>query len=398
MPNRETTRRAGIGVAAEGAATAGIVRVAERLRHRLAREAPVAATLFRRLDRNGAGGRRAGRRYRLFAFCDRLIAESKQAVFEEPQRALDLARWAADLAGQLDPGRYGEALIYDLRGRAWGRIGNALRVLGDHRQAEAAFHDARALLDQGSGDLLANTELIDLLASLRRSHGNYKEALRLLARAIANYRRLNDSHRAGRALIKSGTIRGDAGDFARAIAEITTGLKQIDADDEPRLVLAARHNLAIYHYESGRTEIARDLLTTEAASAAADGSWARLSRRWVEGVIAHRERRLAEAESAYVEARAGFIEKGLPYDTAQVSLNLATLYADQGRSREMKRLAAEMIPIFRSCEVDRETLAALMIFGRAAEMETVTLRMLNDLAAGLDRTSAATRRRSDRRS
>lgn len=396
MPDKETRRGTGAEAVADGVAT-GIVSAAESLRRRLDREAPVAAALLRRFGGDGTAARPASRRFRLLAFCDLLIAESKQAVFEAPQRALDLAQWAADLIGQLDPERYGEALIHDLGGRAWGRIGNALRVLGDHRQAEAAFQNATSCLDQGSGDLLAKTELLDLLASLRRSHGNYEEALRLLARSVGNYRRLNDSHRAGRALIKSGIIRGDAGDFTRAIAEITAGLEQIDAGSEPRLVLAARHNLAIFHNESGSTEVARDLLATEPASATTDGSWARLSRSWVEGLIAHRERRLAEAEAAYVEARAGFIDKGLPYDAALVSLNLATLYADQGRSGEMKQLAAEMIPIFRSCEVDRETLAALMLFRRAAEMEAVTVRMLNDLAAGLDRTSSAAMRRSHRR-
>ena len=363
----------------------GLVASAESLRRRLAREGRLAAVLFRRLGRDAAARRPSGARYRFFGFCDLLLAESRLAVFEEPRRAHELARWAVDLAAALDPARYGEALVHDLQARAWGRVGNALRVLGDHRQAEAAFHTVRAFLDQGTGDLLGEAELLDLQASLRSSQRRYPEAFRLLARAIAIYRRLNDPHRLGRALISSGTIHGDAGDFARAIDEITEGLARIDVDAEPRLAVAARHNLALYLHESGRSDAARDLLAAEAA----DSTWARLRRRWLEGMMASRDGEPTAAEAALLEARQGFVEKGLGYDAALVSLNLAALYAEQRRTAEIKRLAAEMLPIFRACDVDREALAALMVFRRASELETVTAHMLHDLAAGLERAFAA---------
>jgi hypothetical protein len=91
------------------------------------------------------------------------------------------------------------------------------------------------------------------------------------------------------------------------------------------------------------------------------------------------------AETAFVEARRGLIEAGLTYDAALVSLDLALLLADQGRSGEMKGLALEMVPVFRACGVDREAAAALVVFHRAAELESVTASMLRELAALLDR-------------
>ena len=47
-------------------------------------------------------------------------------------------------------------------------------------------------------------------------------------------------------------------------------------------------------------------------------------------------------------ARDGFLAEGIPYDTALVSLELAHLYAEQGRTEDLKRISAEMLPIFAS--------------------------------------------------
>jgi len=47
------------------------------------------------------------------------------------------------------------------------------------------------------------------------------------------------------------------------------------------------------------------------------------------------------------------LAEGIPYDTALVSLEIATLYAEQGRTAELKRLAAGMLPIFSSLHIHR---------------------------------------------
>lgn len=68
-------------------------------------------------------------------------------------------------------------------------------------------------------------------------------------------------------------------------------------------------------------------------------------------------------------ARDGFLAEGIPYDTALVALELALLYAEQGRSAELKRLAAELVPVFASGQIHREALAALAFFRQAVEAE-----------------------------
>ena len=56
---------------------------------------------------------------------------------------------------------------------------------------------------------------------------------------------------------------------------------------------------------------------------------------------------------------------------------------------EMRHLAEEMIPIFRSRDVHREALAALLTFQKAAEMECVTLGLIREVSYHLKENGAA---------
>ena len=64
---------------------------------------------------------------------------------------------------------------------------------------------------------------------------------------------------------------------------------------------------------------------------------------------------------------------------------LAVLYAEQGRMADLKRLAAEMVPIFSSLHIHREALAALAYFRQAVETERASLALVNGVAAYLRR-------------
>ncbi|HJX26889.1 MAG TPA: hypothetical protein VJ885_03175, partial [Thermoanaerobaculia bacterium] len=64
------------------------------------------------------------------------------------------------------------------------------------------------------------------------------------------------------------------------------------------------------------------------------------------------------------------------------------LYARARRTPEAQRLAEEMIPIFQSCEVPQEAIAALIVLQKAAEMEQLTLGLVEEVAAFLERSKA----------
>jgi tetratricopeptide (TPR) repeat protein len=160
----------------------------------------------------------------------------------------------------------------------------------------------------------------------------------------------------------------------------------INPEQEPRLLLCARHNLAFYVSDCGRFEEAWTLYQqTRPLYRDFTDAWTQNRRKWVKGKIVRGLGQAAHAESLILAARDGFVAEGIPYDTALVSLELATLYAEQGRTADLKRLAEEMIPIFSSLHIHREALAALSFLRQAVEAERASLEVVARVASYLRR-------------
>ena len=73
--------------------------------------------------------------------------------------------------------------------------------------------------------------------------------------------------------------------------------------------------------------------------------------------------------------REKFAARGIAYDAALATLELAALYLEQRRTWEVKTLARQMAPIFHAQGVHREALAALRLFCEAAEKEAATVEL-----------------------
>jgi hypothetical protein len=71
-----------------------------------------------------------------------------------------------------------------------------------------------------------------------------------------------------------------------------------------------------------------------------------------------------------------------------VALDLAELRLRRGETREVERLAEEMVTVFEPIEVHRETGRALSLLGPAAAAETLTLELIRQLRAYLLRARA----------
>ncbi|HSN89101.1 MAG TPA: hypothetical protein VL025_20215, partial [Thermoanaerobaculia bacterium] len=89
---------------------------------------------------------------------------------------------------------------------------------------------------------------------------------------------------------------------------------------------------------------------------------------------------LGQSESLFLAAREGFITDGASYDVALVSLELASVYARQGRTADLKRIAEEMLPIFSSLEIQREALAALAFLRQALDAERASVEVVSKVA------------------
>jgi hypothetical protein len=73
------------------------------------------------------------------------------------------------------------------------------------------------------------------------------------------------------------------------------------------------------------------------------------------------------------------------YDAALVSLDLAILFAQEHRTEDLKRLAAQILQVFESRDVHREAVATLILFHSACEDERLSADLATQLATVLQR-------------
>ncbi len=361
------------------------------LETRLERERQEAPGLFAEL-KDVAQGRRElliqnTDRYHTWGLVEHLLKECEELRFDAPQKSLDLARLAACTADVLGA-PYPEALLEDLRGRAWAYTGNSLRIL-DWVGAREAFLRAHRHLEAGTDDPLERAALLSFESSLHSQRGDFEKSLELLAIVLRIYRRFGDAHQVGRTLIQTGLNTGYLADYEQAIRLLSLGLQRIDSEREPSLVLTARHNLVYNLNEAGRTRQAETLLSTTRPMYEEMGDDLLLTRlSWLEGQIALSLGNLEEAENHLIRARDGLLNHGIGLDAAMVSLDLARVLVLERRNAELRQLALEMIPIFETREVHREAFAAFILFRKAVESEAATLGLVKELARALKQEAA----------
>lgn len=104
-------------------------------------------------------------RFATFALADLLLDLSREVRTADPEAGRDLVRLAQAVTVRLDAGRYGTSLLADLEGRAWAYLGDA-QTETDPASARDAFERAEACLARGSGDPLAEAEVVCLSAGV----------------------------------------------------------------------------------------------------------------------------------------------------------------------------------------------------------------------------------------
>lgn len=323
-------------------------------------------------------------RYQTWGLFELLVERALEMAVRDSAYAEELGLLSVRLADHLDPLIYDTDLVADLRGRAWAHIGNARRIRSDLRGAEEAFDRAEACLRRGTQESVERAIFLDLRASLRRAQRRFNEALKLLRRAVTIFLQYGHRHRAGRSLVNMSIVHHYAGRPEQGIPLLYQALQLIDSEQEPRLLLCARHNLIDYLVSSDRYLEAQNLYReTRPLYRDFPDAWVQNRRKWVRGRIARGLGQGRLAESLFLDARDGFVEEGIPYDTALISLELASLYAEQERTADLKRLAQEMVPIFSSLQVHREALAALTFLKQAMEAERASLELVNRVASYL---------------
>jgi tetratricopeptide (TPR) repeat protein len=319
------------------------------------------------------------RRFRTVALCEHLLATAAARWQDDPAGAEELAELALAVAERVDPAPCGASLVASLQGRAWAYLGNARRLCGRRDEAEEAFARAHPLVDVGSGDPLERAEVGVLRAALWAEMGRPTLAAALYDRACHIYRALGEAHLLGRTLLEKSAAAVGLHETAR-LALLREGLSLLDERQEPRLAADGYRRLVAGLVE---VELAGEaLLYLQKAQVLfrnLDDRMALLHLRRLEGKIAAALGRPAEAERLLLEAWMGLAGAGLGQDAAAVTLDLALLYAREGRTAESRRLAEQLSPLFHARDLDRRAMPGLLVLQRILETESASPEFLTEL-------------------
>lgn len=314
---------------------------------------------------------RALTRFRGAALAHLLLERARQQIPAEPRTVFELAETAQAVLRYTVASPAASAL--SVRSAIY--AGNALRAQGDLQAADARFAFARGLISfNGVTDTLVYAEVDWFEGTLRKDQRQLVEAEALLLRSILLYRLAGDLTTATYPMVTLGLLYFDRQDYRQALDTFQGALSLFLPEADPRFFCSVHHNLTLTLCELGDHHAAAEALESsrELYQVCLDSpTQARLG--WVEGKIALGFGHLARAEEAFLAVRESFLREGNGYDTAMVSLDLALVYAKQGRMGELKQLAEEMHSIFESKEIHREALAALLLFQQAAREEQLSV-------------------------
>jgi transcriptional regulator with XRE-family HTH domain len=344
-----------------------------------------AGEIWAALERYPAPQRRrlieqAPRASRSPALAARVCAASLRAAPRDAREALEVAELAVSIAGRLPDE---EGLRSRAQGYCWAHVGNARRVGNDLDGADEAFTRTWELWRAGAkaaDELFPEWRLLSLEASLRRAQRRLPQALELLNRARAVCAEGPDA--IARILVQKETVLDLMGDIQGALAVLAEAAPLIEATGDRDLLLRSCFNMAVDLCHLDRYAEAGALLPRVRELAIEQANELDLLRLvWLEARIDAGQGRTPAARAGLEQVRRKFADLEMPYDAALASLDLAALWLKAGRTAEVKELAIEMEAIFRAKKINREALAALILFWEAAKREAATVELVRQVIA-----------------
>lgn len=322
-------------------------------------------------------GKQVEKSFWTWGLCERLQERSWELRQKDPAAMVELARHAVEAAQQISPRKYGAQHVSDLLARAWAGLANSYRISDQFDLAEMAFREAFEARRRGTGSPFLRARLAEISASLLCDQRYFPEAFQLLDFAHRTYLSHQAFHEAGRALIQRGTHTGRSGDPEEGTQLIARGLQLIERDRDPKLVFQSLHSILLFRVERGEFKSTRRQIWDMRPLYMHHGDQILLIKlRGIEGKVFLGLGELDRAARAFQQAKDMFLEKGLTYDAALVSFELAALWLREGKRDKVRQLLQEMLQVFRARYIAREAVAAMIMLRDAANRDELTVDLL----------------------
>ena len=338
--------------------------------------------------------RRRLRRYefRSEALFDLLRETSRREGRRDRQRGVHLAELA--LISLENCAEFFGERIHDLRALGYACVGNAYRLAGDFATADQAFERAEeeCRVPRRDKDLAISGEVSFLEGTLRMFQRSYDEALRLIERSRELFRLSDDPQGEARSLTQRAAIHGYSGRPKDAIADLQAASDLLDAPNNPHLAYVVACNLANDQAKVGcYSSASENLIKARSYCGRLGHPLGVLRIQWVDAVIQQGTGNLAEAERLFVAVRSGYGDADEIFSIGILSLDLAILYAEQGRWARVLEATTQAVPILETLRLHEETFAAVNLLAQAVDAGKVSMstlrvvreKVLQDPLAGL---------------
>jgi hypothetical protein len=314
-----------------------------------------------------------------------LIRRAKDSVREAPEVALAEAQFATRIVDAVLVEPRHQGLLADLRSEAWSLVANGFRLVDDWAEAEAAWRKVRKFAGLGSKDPVLAAELKERQAALCIDQRRFDEAKALLQGSAELYRNLGETQRLGRCYLRLFRAFYFDGHLEACLEHAWSAVAALDPQEDQRMSLLAMLYVAGTLGELGQAREGYGLLR---------GAWPQFERqqdawllqgaRWTRGRLASEIGKLRTAEKMLAGVREEFLSSRQRLEAALISLDLALVYARRDWPEPQRRLADETAPIFQALHLERETLAACLLYVDAARRQRVTVTLVEDVLRRLE--------------
>jgi tetratricopeptide (TPR) repeat protein len=282
-------------------------------------------------------------RFHTAGVVERLVDLCRQEGRVTPERGEALAQMALALAEHLPRRAYDAATLADLRARAYGGLADARRAAGDLDSAARLLAMSYDRLRRGTRGALENAIHLEVKGALAADRHRPAAAHRLWNRALVLFEALGERRRAAHVLLAQAEAHRQAGDIVRGIAVLERAVQLTAQGCEPPVALEVRHRLIELLADAGRFDDAERLYSRTCAlyNRVPDDD-TQSYRKWVLARISRGLGHLEEAAALLALARQHFLARGADEPARRTGLDLAAVYAAQGRHADLARLRAEM--------------------------------------------------------
>jgi tetratricopeptide (TPR) repeat protein len=308
-----------------------------------------------------------------------LLDRSWDVRHENPKEMVSLTRFAVKIVRTLDSYWHNEHEIADWQSRAWGELGNALRVCDDLDEAERIFGFAFEFFLQGTHNLQLKARLHDLHASFLGSRRQFDLAFTALDIVHSTYLELGDLHLANKALVAKAMYLHYSGKSEEALGINESAMPLIDRARDESVFFFSVHNHIRFLLSCGQVREAHKALFRHMGDLQSiDGRIYKLRLRWLQAQVSAGLGKWESAEEGLLYVKEGFEQEDMGFHAALASLELALVWMRQDRHEETEKIVLKACEVFIALRIQREALGSIMVLKEAFARHIGTIEILEE--------------------